>query len=108
MLPVADIAQNDAAPACEAYVLALFCVSSTTQREKQTLAGIAKEREKKLLISFLWHMLRAFVPLATSERTYGAQAVNLQNSRDPGPKAIGNAVFSLHVLSYLILLCYRK
>lgn len=81
---------------------ALFRTSGTAPREKETLAGIAKEREKKLLISFLRHMLRAFVSLATSEHTYGTQAVNLQDSQDSAPKLVGNTSFKLRGLMPLV------
>jgi len=47
-------------------------------------------------------MLRAFVSLATSEHTYGTQAVNLQGSRDPAPKLIGNPGFKLRGLASLV------
>lgn len=84
------------------HALALFRASGTTLREKETLAGVAKEREKKLPISFLRHMLHAFVSLATSEHTYGTQAVNLQDSQVPAPELVGNTRFKLRGLMPLV------
>lgn len=47
MCCLCETAQNHKAPLIVLRALVLLCASSTTLRGKETLAGIAKEREKK-------------------------------------------------------------